>query len=117
MGEFESLTVTSLAISKSDGVGITQAERNRVRSSVKEIEVLAHMDAPWHDIEKKYQRAMGRIGRLISCNHPEGKRLKARLNTVKAFYGDTALSHLRETFVSGAGAVTDMASDVPPWME
>ncbi|HGK6526374.1 reverse transcriptase family protein [Pseudomonas aeruginosa] len=112
---FESLTVTGLTVSNFHGVGITQKERNKIRSSVKEIEIKAHMDMPWSDLEVLYQRAMGRVGRLLACKHPEGERLKNRLNTVKSFYD---VSNVRETKVvmGDKFVVLDASGDVPPWM-
>lgn len=37
----------------------------------------------WAALEPKYHRAMGRVGRLLACGHPDGEALKARLNVVK----------------------------------
>ncbi|MNN09379.1 hypothetical protein D3C81_1222580 [compost metagenome] len=37
----------------------------------------------WLYLEPFYNRAMGRVGRLIACGHSDGKAFKARLNAVK----------------------------------
>ncbi|MCP1602674.1 reverse transcriptase family protein [Pseudomonas citronellolis] len=114
-GGYESLTITSLTVSNPDGVGVSQKERNRIRSFVKKIEVLAHVDTPWSEVEKLYQQAMGRVGRLIACNHREGERLKARLNTVKASYGSAANHVPASVHFSGTVVVDSDGSDIPPW--
>lgn len=116
-GSYESLTITSLTVNNSNGVGVSQRERNRVRSFVKEIELLAHADTPWSEVEKLYQKAMGRVGRLIACNHREGSRLKARLNTVKASYGDAANHVPAFVYFTGAVMVDKINTDVLPWEE
>ncbi|HEY1027857.1 MAG TPA: reverse transcriptase family protein [Pseudomonas sp.] len=82
-GEKFPLTITGLSIYNKSKPSISQHDRNNIRSSVKEIEVKTHEGATWSEIAPLYNRAMGRVGRLISCGHPEGTRLKNRLRMVK----------------------------------
>jgi hypothetical protein len=81
-GEFRPLTVTGLSIFN-DAPGLSKAERKRIRSAVKEVEVLSSGSKAWALVEPAYRRAMGRVGRLLACGHPDGQLLKARLNAVK----------------------------------
>lgn len=88
-GEYQPLTVTGLSIFNA-GPGLSKAERKRIRSAVKEVEVLSAASKGWLSVEPAYRRAMGRVGRLLACGHPDGQVLKARLNAVKGSH-QTAL--------------------------
>jgi len=80
------ITITGLSAFNQTKPTITQSERNKIRSSVKKIEIRAHAGDSWSDLVPLFNRAMGRVGRLISCRHPEGDRLKRRLQLVKTYF-------------------------------
>ena len=79
---FKPLTVTGLSVFNSVP-GLTKLERKRIRSAVRELEVMSESAHSWVVLEPMYHRAMGRVGRLLACRHPDGEALKARLNAVK----------------------------------
>ncbi|SEO79503.1 reverse transcriptase family protein [Pseudomonas sp. NFACC39-1] len=79
---FTPLTVTGLSVFNG-APSLTKLERKRIRSAVKELEVMSESTPGWAVLEPKYHRAMGRVGRLLACGHPDGEALKARLNVVK----------------------------------
>ncbi|BCD84755.1 reverse transcriptase [Pseudomonas solani] len=111
-GGFEPLTVTGLSVFNFEKPSVSQKERNKIRSSIKKIELLVHAGEPWALLEPLYNRAMGRVGRLIACKHLDGTRLKARLETVKRIYDVES----PESFITGLGNATAL-DDVllPPW--
>ncbi|WP_336354424.1 reverse transcriptase family protein [Pseudomonas granadensis] len=76
------ITVTGLSVFNSSP-GLTKLERKRIRSAVRELEVMSESTSDWTVLEPKYHRAMGRVGRLLACGHPDGEALKARLNVAK----------------------------------
>ncbi|VVO81389.1 hypothetical protein PS843_01804 [Pseudomonas fluorescens] len=80
---FEPLTVTGLTIFNA-APGIPKAERKAIRSAVKQLEDQAMHGMTWSELEPLVRRAMGRVGRLIACSHPDGERLKQRLHALKA---------------------------------
>jgi len=88
-GDFHPLTVTGLSIFN-DGPGLTKAERKRIRSAVREVELLSASSSTWLLVEPTYHKAMGRVGRLLACGHSDGQVLKARLNAAKKIH-QTAL--------------------------
>lgn len=79
---FAPLTVTGLSVFNS-APGITKAERKNIRAAVREVEVMAAMGTPCHELEPFCRKVMGRIGRLIACKHPDGQRLKERVMALK----------------------------------
>lgn len=79
----EPLTVTGLTIFN-EAPGIPKAERKAIRTAVKQLEDQATQGATWAQLEPLVRRAMGRVGRLIACAHPDGERLKQRLHALKA---------------------------------
>jgi hypothetical protein len=79
---FQSVTVTGLSVFNS-APGLTKLERKRIRSAVRELEVMSESTTDWAALESQYRRAMGRVGRLLACGHPDGEALKGRLNAVK----------------------------------
>ncbi len=81
-GDYEALTVTGLSVFNSTP-GLTKLERKRIRSAVRELEILASSTPSWSTIEPRYHQVMGRVGRLLACGHPDGEALKIRLNSVK----------------------------------
>jgi hypothetical protein len=98
---FQPVTVTGLSVFNS-APGLTKLERKRIRSAVRELELLRETTSVWADLEPRYHRAMGRVGRLLACGHPDGVVLKARLNAVKRTYQTSLL----ERYQQGADAVT-----------
>lgn len=81
-GKKEPFVVTGLAVS-GPKPGVAKSERKKIRAAVKEFENLANSGAFFEDIEGKFNSAMGRVGRLIACNQPEGVALKERLNAAR----------------------------------
>jgi len=79
---FQPVTVTGLSVFNSLP-GLTKMERKRIRSAVRELEMISESTPGWAALEPMYHRAMGRVGRLLACGHPDGEVLKARLNAVK----------------------------------
>ena len=79
---FQPVTVTGLSIFNSLP-GLAKMERKRIRSAVRELEMISESTPGWAALEPMYHRAMGRVGRLLACGHPDGEVLKARLNAVK----------------------------------
>lgn len=79
---FQPVTVTGLSVFNPTP-GLTKSERKCIRSAVREFELMSEAGSSWLDLEPFYNRAMGRVGRLIACGHPDGKAFKARLNAVK----------------------------------
>ncbi len=85
------LTVTGLSIVNS-GPGIAKAERRKIRAAVQEVEILSASSPCWPLVEPAYRQAMGRVGRLLACGHPDGKALKERLNAAKALHHTALLT-------------------------
>lgn len=81
-GLFTPLTITGLSVFNVVP-GIDKAERKRIRSAVRAIEVLVSSGSGWLAVEPAYRSAMGRVGRLLACGHPDGTKFKARLNSAK----------------------------------
>lgn len=82
---YQPLTVTGLSVFNSTP-SLTKLERKRIRSAVRELEVMSQSMPDWAGLEPMYHRAMGRVGRLLACGHPDGEALKTRLNMVKRLY-------------------------------
>lgn len=80
--KFQPITVTGLSVFNGSP-GLTKLERKRIRSAVRELEVMGESASGWLELESMYHRAMGRVGRLLACGHPDGELFKARLNAVK----------------------------------
>lgn len=79
---FQPVTVTGLSV-VNPTPGLTKSERKCIRSAVRELELMSEAGSHWIDLAPFYSRAMGRVGRLLACGHPDGKAFKARLNSVK----------------------------------
>ncbi|CAI8975705.1 RNA-directed DNA polymerase [Pseudomonas donghuensis] len=79
---YQPVTVTGLSVFNPTP-GLTKVERRRIRSAVRELEVMSEGSSGWLDLEPFYNRAMGRVGRLLACGHPDGEAFKARLNAVR----------------------------------
>lgn len=92
---FKPLTVTGLSVYNSVP-GLTKLERKRIRSAVKQLEVASESVLDWKVLEPMYHRAMGRVGRLLACRHPDGEALKARLNVVKRSYQKPLLERYQQ---------------------
>lgn len=79
---FEPLTVTGLSVFN-EAPSLPKSERKAIRTAVKELEERARLGAIWVEIEPQFRTAMGRVGRLIACGHPDGERYRLRLKTLK----------------------------------
>lgn len=79
--EFEPLTVTGLTVFNSTP-GVPKRERKAIRAAVKQIEDQASTGVPWEILAPMVRKTMGRVGRLIACSHPEGEKLKQRLQAL-----------------------------------
>lgn len=125
--KFQPITVTGLSVFNSSP-GLTKVERKRIRSAVRELELMSEGGSSWVGLEPLFNRAMGRVGRLLACGHPDGELLKARLNTVRLSHQIPLLERY-QLDVTGlpeeAGSVVDRLSasysaerDGPlPWEE
>ena len=107
---FKPLTVTGLSVFNSVP-GLTKIERKRIRSAVRQLEVMSETVHDWTILEPMYQRAMGRVGRLLACRHPDGQVLKARLNSVKRMQQVPLLQRYQQAL--GGGLVGCMRDDTP----
>ena len=81
-GEAGALTVTGLTVHGSTP-NVTKKERREIRAAVYEFEKLAEVGLSIREIQGKFDRAMGRVGRLIGTKHPDGVRLRERLRAAK----------------------------------
>lgn len=79
----EAVTVTGLVVDKTIPA-LPKKARLAIRAAVKQLEdrVNGYPGQLSYEDEKEMRRVMGRIGRLIACGHPEGKRLKARVRAL-----------------------------------
>ncbi|MBP1125238.1 MULTISPECIES: reverse transcriptase family protein [Pseudomonas] len=93
---FLPVTVTGLSVFNGTP-SLTKLERKRIRSAVKELEVISGSMPEWAALEPMYHRAMGRVGRLLACGHPDGEALKARLNVIKRSYQTPLLERYQQT--------------------
>lgn len=111
------LTVTGLSVFNKDKPSITQSDRNKIRSAVKKIEVLAHSGCEWPQLQASYNKAMGQVGRLIACNHREGARLKNRLGVVKSYYDSDSLVITEFVTLSNTALALNSSSETQelPW--
>ena len=82
---YDPLTVTGLSVFN-EVPALPKAERKAIRAAVKDLEDLAHRGIAWNEIEPRLRTAMGRVGRLIACGHPDGERYRLRLKTIKQRY-------------------------------
>jgi hypothetical protein len=92
---FLPVTVTGLSVFNGTP-SLTKLERKRIRSAVKELEVISGSMPEWAALEPMYHRAMGRVGRLLACDHPDGEALKARLNVIKQSYQTPLLERYQQ---------------------
>ncbi|MGE8188199.1 reverse transcriptase family protein [Pseudomonas sp. NPDC086278] len=103
---YQPLTVTGLSVFNSTP-SLTKLERKRIRSAVRELEVMSKSIPDWSALEPMYHRAMGRVGRLLACGHPDGEALKARLNVVKRSYQTPLLERYQQTITACLAAASD----------
>lgn len=75
----EAAVITGLSVA-GPRPGVTKEERKKIRSAVKEFETLALMNPDSDRLKELYNRAMGRIGRLLACGQSDGFALKQRMN-------------------------------------
>lgn len=106
---FQPVTVTGLSVFNSSP-SLTKLERKRIRSAVKELEVMSESMPDWAVLEPMYHRAMGRVGRLLACGHPDGEVLKARLNAVKRSHQTPLLERYKQAVT---GNLTATESSLP----
>lgn len=103
---FQPVTVTGLSVFNSTP-SLTKLERKRIRSAVRELEVISESMPDWAVLEPMYHRAMGRVGRLLACGHPDGEALKARLNVVKRSYQTPLLERYQQTITACLATAAD----------
>lgn len=120
---FQPLTVTGLSVFN-PRPGLSKDERKKIRSAVHAVESLSSTGAEWTTVEPAYRRAMGRVGRLLACQHPDGVRLKARLAAVKNGHQVALLEKYKDdleadAFVSfGTSECARLiTTDRLPWLE
>lgn len=77
------ITVTSLSIHHRN-VTISKQERRKIRACVHNLEKTGIGTISYQEWCKRYLSAMGKVSRLISCDHKEGESLKQRLKDLKA---------------------------------
>lgn len=111
--KFQPLTVTGLSIFN-NAPSLAKSERKRIRSAVKELEVMSGSTPGWAAIEPKYHQAMGRVGRLIACGHPDGEALKARLNVVKRSYQTALIERYQQAVPVHPVAEAGFLGNAPP---
>lgn len=92
---FQPVTVTGLSVFN-ETPGLTKLERKRIRSAVREVELCSKSIPTWAVLEPMYHRAMGRVGRLLACGHPDGVLLKERLNVIKRSYQQPLLERYQQ---------------------
>jgi hypothetical protein len=100
---FQPVTVTGLSVFNS-APGLTKLERKRIRSAVRALEIVSKSTSDWATLQLQYHRAIGRVGRLLACGHPDGKTLKDRLNAVKRSYQIPAIERYTQTLTSALDA-------------
>ncbi|QQE82563.1 reverse transcriptase family protein [Pseudomonas putida] len=124
---FQPITVTGLSIFNASP-GLTKSERKRIRSAVRELELSSETTSNWVELEPMYHRAMGRVGRLLACAHPDGESLKVRLNLIKRSYEKPLLERYQQEIVEQSAREINNVScartlpsqptepvDSPPW--
>ncbi|WP_311968468.1 reverse transcriptase family protein [Pseudomonas baltica] len=81
----EAVTVTGLVVN-GPIPALPKRARLAIRAAVKQLEDRFEGNSGQlsAEDEKEVRRVMGRIGRLIACEHPEGQRLKARVRVLLA---------------------------------
>lgn len=109
---FQPVTVTGLSVFNSTP-GLTKLERKRIRSAVKELEVMSESTPGWAVLEPMYHRAMGRVGRLLASRHPDGEALKARLNAVKRSCQTPLLERYKETVTGYLATAANSLGSAP----
>lgn len=76
------LTVTGLTVCGSTPQ-VSKKERRAIRAAVYEFERLVNLNLPFDEIRPKFNKAMGRVGRLVATKHPDGSALRARLRAAQ----------------------------------
>lgn len=116
---FQPVTVTGLSVFNSSP-GLTKLERKRIRSAVRELELCSKSIPDWIALEPMYHRAMGRVGRLLACGHPDGELLKERLNVVKRSYQQPLLERYQQAIANAIEGTLHPIQETeqivtPPW--
>lgn len=109
---FQPLTVTGLSVFNNTP-SLTKLERKRIRSAVRQLEAMSESISDWVTLEPMYHRAMGRVGRLLACRHPDGEALKSRLNVVKRSYQTPLLERYQQTITMCLVAAADSLGTAP----
>lgn len=107
---FQPVTVTGLSVFNTTP-GLTKLERKRIRSAVRQLELMSEAGGVWLDLEPIYNRAMGRVGRLLACGHADGEALKARLNAVKLSHQAPLLDRYKLAIVGLLDTTTVIVGD------
>lgn len=81
-GVAAALTVTGLSV-HGLAPSVTKKERREIRAAVHEFERLVEVGLSFRELQSKFDRAMGRVGRLTATKHPDGARLRERLRAAK----------------------------------
>ncbi|MNJ44509.1 reverse transcriptase [compost metagenome] len=110
---FQPITVTGLSVFNSSP-SLTKLERKRIRSAVRELEVMSDSRSDWAELDAMYHRAMGRVGRLLACGHPDGEALKARLNAVKRSYQTPLLERYQQAITAVLAAEANSLAEALP---
>jgi hypothetical protein len=110
---FQPVTVTGLSVFNGSP-GLTKSERKRIRSAVRELELCTESIHDWAALEPMYHRAMGRVGRLLACGHPDGELLKARLNVVMRSYQKPLLERYQQELAERRTGIADVARSAIP---
>jgi len=76
------VTVTGYATS-GGRAAVSKAERNRVRTSVRQIEIEARTRGTSPELKARFQSASSRVGRIARAGSAQGERLRQRLAEVK----------------------------------
>ncbi|WP_281870048.1 reverse transcriptase family protein [Pseudomonas sp. BR1R-5] len=103
---YEPVTITGLSVFNSSP-SLTKDDRKRIRSAVRELELKRGAASGWVELEPMYHRAMGRVGRLLACGHPDGEVFKARLNAVKQSYQTALLDRYQQAVVVASAVSLD----------
>lgn len=81
--QFGPLTVTGLTVFNS-APGIPKKERKAIRAAVKQLEDKACSGEALEVLEPMMRKIMGRVGRLIACDHPDGEKFKQRIQAIRS---------------------------------
>lgn len=78
----QKLEVTGL-VTAGGSPAIGKAERKRIRSAVHNLEKAVGREGMTPENRKAWDRAKGRVGRLVRLKHPEARKLSQRLDAIR----------------------------------